>query len=31
MEFLGSGAERVSRWPVYAQALLGSNEFLFVD
>jgi hypothetical protein len=26
-----SKAERTSRWQQYAQALLGSNEFLFVD
>jgi mono/diheme cytochrome c family protein len=34
IEFLGSSAEsdaKLSRWEQYAQVLLGSNEFLFVD
>ena len=31
LEFLGAGSEKPERWREYAQALLGSNEFLFVD
>lgn len=31
LDFLSSGGPRSERWRQYAHALLGSNEFLFVD
>jgi cytochrome c553/FtsZ-binding cell division protein ZapB len=31
LDFLGVGPDKPERWQQYAQALLGSNEFLFVD
>ena len=31
LQFLNAGGDGSSHWPQYAQALLGLNEFLFLD